>query len=1109
MAGIRSIYLEATPLKNGNPVTVRMTRAGASAEGVLCDGKSWVPCITKRQANSMSIASDGLLSIPDTAPGSIEINITADLGNEEWSAYEWSGALARLWIGVEGDPLSSYKQTFQGPLGSISSKGSRASLPLLGAEALLTGDLLSLTYQGTGGIEGPPDLAGNLKPRAFGACQTVAPVQIDTVYLVHQVHGYGAVDAIPAVYDFGIALDPARNKGDVANYNALIALTLVRGEWATCRAQGLFRLGAPSTHKISADVTVGTGTIAAIGRQLLNIAGVTNAQIGDLSQFNGRPWCLFQSSQASILEATRSAFNQGGGYLFCDGTGTWRVGDYMVPKTPIRIADDGSTLPILKSISELASAAPVWRVFYGYDRCWDVHGSGDVSPVLAQVTDLQLAQQNAIDEAVAAAEAAQADADQAKDRIAVYDSDGILSPSEKLNLIRDFQAITVEYSGLANQGSQFNVTVERAAYVAKYQALSDYLNNSLANFFDTTKDTPIVPATDAQKWNDLYGARAALRLVLTGKVKSIADAAATTAVWSGVTGPGKPADNADVTANNTSANTAAVGSLPAAQIVAKVNNALTDQSQTIVNIDSRITDIQNKVNSAGSGQQVVRIDALEASARGQGISSPNLVGNSQFTDTSGTNGQIAGWTVGSGSWTILTPYDVGPFIQSGNTNAFIWQDINVSTNTLYSLGAEMSPDTSNTCYVKVDWLNSGGGIISGSQYVYANGWTRGYTADNSLQSPSSAAKARVYCCTTGNLPSGQNGRITRVQFQRGGTPTPYRDDGDDRYSAAKYNSQITLINNTVGNYGTQISDLTSQFAGNKDSWMKSQIGSIGSVASDALRTASQTQQTLTSTIGSLNSPNLLYNGSFANGLQGWTRSSDAWFVISQYDPIFVQYPNRNGNGYIFSDVKGIIPGKNYCVSFESNSDSGANYCYMAIQWMRIDNSQITQVDANPATNPGNGWGPDRRINRGPYTAPQGTAYARVVLYTYGGGSSGSDNNIRAARLQFQQSDTSTAYSDASSLQAVQAQVTQQAGTIADIQNNKLQAYWRVTTSAGNGGQASLGLSSTNGATSFVIDAQNVAIRGNLLVSGTVDAPQLTNSAVQSVAYSILQNNVVC
>lgn len=573
------------------------------------------------------------------------------------------------------------------------------------------------------------------------------------------------------------------------------------------------------------------------------------------------------------------------------------------------------------------------------------------------------------------------------------------------------------------------------------------------------------------------------------------------------------AAGADVTANNTSANTVAVGSLPAAQIVAKVNNALTDQSQTITNINSSITDIYNKVNNTGGGQQVVRIDALEASARGQGISAPNLVGNSQFTDTSGTNGQIAGWTVGSGSWTILTPYDVGPFIQSGNTNAYIFQDINVSTNTSYSLGAEMSPDTANTCYVKVDWLNSGGQIISGSQYVYANGWTRGYTADNSLQSPSTAAKARVYCCTTGNLPSGQNGRITRVQFQRGGTPTPYRDDGDDRYNASKYNSQITLLNNAVGNYGTQISDLTSQFAGNKDSWVKSQIGSISSVASDAQRTAAQASQTVTSTFAILNAPNLLANGAFSNynnndrsQTPGWTQFGGAsWYVNPDYaagpSGIFVQSAGNSYAGF-YTTVGNIQGGKNYSFGFESDNDGGDNSSRLCIRFLNSTGTQ-TGGDVNgPNSGQGDGWG--NRIRVSTTRAPYDAVTATVTFYLVSG-----TGNKRVTRIQFQQSDTSTAYSDASSLQAVQAQVTQQAGTIADIQNNKLQAYWRVTTSAGNGGQASLGLSSTNGATSFVIDAQNVAIRGNLLVSGTVDAPQLSNSAVQSVAYSILQNNVVC
>jgi hypothetical protein len=80
-------------------------------------------------------------------------------------------------------------------------------------------------YGGTGTTDGDAGLTGKRKPLAYGVVNNVTPAQINATNLVYQVHD-GAVNAIPAVYDFGYALPTPGTVGpdaDYASYAALIA----------------------------------------------------------------------------------------------------------------------------------------------------------------------------------------------------------------------------------------------------------------------------------------------------------------------------------------------------------------------------------------------------------------------------------------------------------------------------------------------------------------------------------------------------------------------------------------------------------------------------------------------------------------------------------------------------------------------------------------------------------------------------------------------------------------------------------------------------------------------------------------------------------------------
>ncbi|WP_454884003.1 hypothetical protein [Sphingomonas oryzagri] len=434
----KNLLFEVSPLVAGIPTTIHLASASASKLGTHLDGYRWLPLINAKPTFEYTLASDGLLSETQISYGSLSFRMSELYDNEEWASWEWIGALGRIWFGNDGDPFESYEKIFEGSVSSITRDKITATIELLGPEALLDTPLLSLSYAGTGDVEGDTTMEGNLKPRAFGECLSIAPVCIDQAYQIYQVNGYGPVAQL-SIYVFAEALTQDQYLGDVADYAALAALTVDPGKFATCFAHGLFRLGAVPTKKLSADVVPTSSlTLDKIIPEMLAAAGIPSALIGDMSAVAGMGWSLYQTEDVSVGDAIRSAVQQAGCYLFATPDGKWNVGNYFDDsKPPVTLTRDRSSLPLVRSITELNSAAPVYEVKIGYDKCWNVHDDDDVSPILAGLSDEQTA---ALAQATENAAQAIADAQVAAARLAAMESDGILDRSEKARILRDFES---------------------------------------------------------------------------------------------------------------------------------------------------------------------------------------------------------------------------------------------------------------------------------------------------------------------------------------------------------------------------------------------------------------------------------------------------------------------------------------------------------------------------------------------------------------------------------------------------------------------------------------------------------------------------------------------
>lgn len=113
-------------------------------------------------------------------------------------------------------------------------------------------------------------------------------------------------------------------------------------------------------------------------------------------------------------------------------------------------------------------------------------------------------------------------------------SDNKLTPVEKKQLLRQYDAITAEVNTINNQGLAFGITTSRTNYVNRYNELTTYVTPLFSNMLETST---IVSIDLRNAFGNYYAAREVL-------LNDTAFASASYAQWAGVSGAGKPLDNA-------------------------------------------------------------------------------------------------------------------------------------------------------------------------------------------------------------------------------------------------------------------------------------------------------------------------------------------------------------------------------------------------------------------------------------------------------------------------------------------------------------------------------------------------------------------------------------
>lgn len=352
-------------------------------------GETWEPAMVQAPILGIALWNGDFQQPVQPAAATLGFNVKVLKETYEYAdASRWVGATVEIFA-ESPDRAWPWEPRFAGKVTGFGRKGQVLSLSCEADDASLKGKILTATYAGTGGAEGMADLKNKLKPLVLGRALSVEPVLINAVDMVYQFSGYGAIEEVTTLFERASAFPAA--VADHANYAALVAATITPGNWATCLAEGMIRLGAPAYGVITGDVKghkVGSATPRLTGQiisALATIAGVDPAKI-DTASLDAMdaavPYYVnvVISDQAEFIDQARDMA------LGCNyQSGLSLTGKFFVTgidfdsQEMLTFEAQGRRSPQVLQAEEADVSAPYWKTIMGAERCWRPHTTEEIA----------------------------------------------------------------------------------------------------------------------------------------------------------------------------------------------------------------------------------------------------------------------------------------------------------------------------------------------------------------------------------------------------------------------------------------------------------------------------------------------------------------------------------------------------------------------------------------------------------------------------------------------------------------------------------------------------------------------------------------------------------
>lgn len=313
------------------------------------------------------------------------------IGNEKgdrdaWLDLSWSHAEILLYRGKIGAPFSTFTLIFRGTSDRLEWTDRKITVRLRSREAPFDLPMLTRFYGGSGGLEGDTGATGAPVPEAYGYCQNIEPVRIDSANLVYQF-GRGAAQAVLAVRDKGV---PIPGGTDYATLAALLGATIPAGNHATCLAQSLIRLESQPDGVVTADVEGNSEggfvqTTASIAARLaMTKLGTGSFQSSELVGFSAldaaqpaRVGRYYADAAFTVGEAMDELLGSIGAAWWCGIDGKLNVARLEEPVASPSIVLTRSNIGAAGVTRIGGDPVALWRV--GYDRIFRVQTADELA----------------------------------------------------------------------------------------------------------------------------------------------------------------------------------------------------------------------------------------------------------------------------------------------------------------------------------------------------------------------------------------------------------------------------------------------------------------------------------------------------------------------------------------------------------------------------------------------------------------------------------------------------------------------------------------------------------------------------------------------------------
>lgn len=295
-----------------------------------------------------------------------------------------SSTTTDLSVFANNDPIKILGSTSNDGAYTVSGTPTATSLTVTGSFTTETAGAYEVAIRKTDDVGGDVNIKSKAKPMVFGEVKNIRPVLINEGGLIYEVHGYGPIHAIDAVYDKGVLLTLTTDY-TVDLTNGRFTLTASPAGEVTCDVRGHKEGGtylettcSIVDRMIREFTTLQTADINA--SSLIALSALTPATVG----IYVNPADVVEQSQERLdtVKATIDALMTGiSGYHGFGRDGKFAVGRLEAPA--VSADAEFTSIDILK-IERLPSDIPPYRIRCKYARNWTVQNEGSLA---AAVTD--------------------------------------------------------------------------------------------------------------------------------------------------------------------------------------------------------------------------------------------------------------------------------------------------------------------------------------------------------------------------------------------------------------------------------------------------------------------------------------------------------------------------------------------------------------------------------------------------------------------------------------------------------------------------------------------------------------------------------------------------